>query len=123
LEASAESFRRAHAVHPVTALQSEWSLFTRRIEDEILSTCRELGVGVVPFSPLGRGFLTGGVRSMKDLPEDDMRRGMPRFAEGNFEKNLKIVDRPEVKGTVSTSPGCRWRAPGGWGWRVGDSRW
>jgi aryl-alcohol dehydrogenase-like predicted oxidoreductase len=90
-EASAESIRRAHAVHPVTALQSEWSLFTRGIEDEILSTCRELGVGVVPFSPLGRGFLTGAVTSMKDLPKDDMRRGMPRFAEGNFEKNLEIV--------------------------------
>jgi aryl-alcohol dehydrogenase-like predicted oxidoreductase len=91
-EASAESIRRAHAVHPVTALQSEWSLFTRGIEDEILSTCRELGIGVVPFSPLGRGFLTGGVTAIKDLPEDDMRRGMPRFAEGNFEQNLKIVD-------------------------------
>ena len=79
-------------MHPVTALQSEWSLWTRGIEGEILGTCRELGIGVVPFSPLGRGFLTGAVTSMKDLPENDMRRNLPRFAEGNFERNLAIVD-------------------------------
>ncbi|WP_181771709.1 aldo/keto reductase [Amycolatopsis pittospori] len=91
-EASAETIRRAHAVHPVTALQSEWSLWTRGIEGEILSTVRELGIGVVPFSPLGRGFLTGSVTSVKDLPEDDMRRGLPRFAEGNFERNMAIVE-------------------------------
>ncbi|WP_326568280.1 aldo/keto reductase [Amycolatopsis rhabdoformis] len=91
-EASADTIRRAHAVHPVSALQSEWSLWTRGIEDEILATCRELGIGVVPFSPLGRGFLTGAVTSVKDLPEDDMRRNMPRFAEGNFERNMAIVD-------------------------------
>ena len=91
-EASAATIRAAHAVHPVTALQSEWSLWTRGIEGEILETCRELGIGVVPFSPLGRGFLTGAVTSMKDLPEDDMRRGLPRFAEGNFERNMAIVD-------------------------------
>ncbi|MEV6912907.1 aldo/keto reductase [Amycolatopsis sp. NPDC051071] len=91
-EAGAETIRRAHAVHPVTALQSEWSLWTRGIEGEILSTARELGIGVVPFSPLGRGFLTGSVTSVKDLPEDDMRRGMPRFAEGNFERNMAIVE-------------------------------
>jgi aryl-alcohol dehydrogenase-like predicted oxidoreductase len=91
-EASAATIRAAHAVHPVTALQSEWSLWTRGIEGEILDTCRELGVGVVPFSPLGRGFLTGAVKSMADLPEDDMRRGLPRFAEGNFERNMAIVD-------------------------------
>ncbi|MEU0789621.1 aldo/keto reductase [Amycolatopsis sp. NPDC005961] len=91
-EASAATIRAAHAVHPVTALQSEWSLWTRGIEGEILDTCRELGIGVVPFSPLGRGFLTGAVTSMKDLPEDDMRRGLPRFAEGNFERNMAIVD-------------------------------
>jgi aryl-alcohol dehydrogenase-like predicted oxidoreductase len=91
-EASAATIRAAHAVHPVTALQSEWSLWTRGIEDEILGTCRELGIGVVPFSPLGRGFLTGAVTSPKDLPEDDMRRGLPRFAEGNFERNMAIVD-------------------------------
>ncbi|WP_033295953.1 aldo/keto reductase [Amycolatopsis jejuensis] len=91
-EASAETIRRAHAVHPVTALQSEWSLWTRGIEDEILGTCRDLGIGIVPFSPLGRGFLTGTVSSAKDLPEGDMRRGMPRFAEDNFARNLAIVD-------------------------------
>ncbi|KZB82228.1 aldo/keto reductase [Amycolatopsis regifaucium] len=91
-EASAETIRRAHAVHPVTALQSEWSLWTRGIEGEILSTARELGIGIVPFSPLGRGFLTGSVKSVKDLPEDDMRRNLPRFAEGNFERNMAIVE-------------------------------
>ncbi|TNC21682.1 aldo/keto reductase [Amycolatopsis alkalitolerans] len=91
-EASAESIRRAHAVHPVTALQSEWSLWTRGIEDEIAPTCRELGVGIVPFSPLGRGFLTGAVTSVQDLPADDMRRSLPRFAEGNFDRNLAIVE-------------------------------
>jgi aryl-alcohol dehydrogenase-like predicted oxidoreductase len=91
-EASAATIRAAHAVHPVTALQSEWSLWTRGIEGEILDTCRELGIGVVPFSPLGRGFLTGAVKSVADLPEDDMRRGLPRFAEGNFERNMAIVE-------------------------------
>ncbi|WP_414935767.1 aldo/keto reductase [Amycolatopsis sp. cmx-11-51] len=91
-EAGAETIRRAHAVHPVTALQSEWSLWTRGIEGEILSTVRELGIGVVPFSPLGRGFLTGSVTSVKDLPADDMRRGLPRFAEGNVERNMAIVE-------------------------------
>lgn len=91
-EASAATIRAAHAVHPVTALQSEWSLWTRGIEGEVLATCRELGIGIVPFSPLGRGFLTGAVKSVADLPEDDMRRGLPRFAEGNFERNMAIVE-------------------------------
>ncbi|WP_410668893.1 aldo/keto reductase [Amycolatopsis sp. cmx-4-68] len=91
-EASAATIRAAHAVHPVTALQSEWSLWTRGIEGEILDTCRELGIGVVPFSPLGRGFLTGAVKSVADLPADDMRRGLPRFAEDNFARNMAIVD-------------------------------
>ncbi|MET8851326.1 aldo/keto reductase [Amycolatopsis sp. NPDC004625] len=91
-EASAATIRAAHAVHPVTALQSEWSLWTRGIEGDVLSTCRELGIGIVPFSPLGRGFLTGAVTSVADLPEDDMRRGLPRFAEGNLERNLAIVE-------------------------------
>ncbi|MEV4055719.1 aldo/keto reductase [Amycolatopsis sp. NPDC049688] len=91
-EASAATIRAAHAVHPVTALQSEWSLWTRGIEGEILDTCRELGIGIVPFSPLGRGFLTGAVTSVADLPEDDLRRGLPRFAEGNLERNLAIVE-------------------------------
>ncbi|MEV6829788.1 aldo/keto reductase [Amycolatopsis sp. NPDC051102] len=91
-EASAATIRAAHAVHPVTALQSEWSLWTRGIEGEILDTCRELGIGIVPFSPLGRGFLTGAVTSVHDLPEDDLRRGLPRFAEGNIERNMAIVE-------------------------------
>ena len=91
-EASAATIRAAHAVHPVTALQSEWSLWTRGIEGDVLDTCRELGIGIVPFSPLGRGFLTGAVTSVADLPEDDLRRGLPRFAEGNFERNMAIVE-------------------------------
>jgi aryl-alcohol dehydrogenase-like predicted oxidoreductase len=91
-EASAESIRRANAVHPVTALQSEWSLWTRELEAEIVPTCRELGIGIVPFSPLGRGFLTGAVTSTKDLPADDMRRGLPRFEEANLDRNLAIVE-------------------------------
>ncbi|MEA5362253.1 aldo/keto reductase [Amycolatopsis sp., V23-08] len=111
-EASAATIRAAHAVHPVTALQSEWSLWTRGIEGEILSTCRELGIGVVPFSPLGRGFLTGAVTSMKDLPEGDMRRGLPRFAEGNFERNMAIVDAlrklAEEKGVTAGQLALAW---------------
>ncbi len=111
-EASAATIRAAHAVHPVTALQSEWSLWTRGIEGEILGTCRELGIGVVPFSPLGRGFLTGAVKSMADLPEDDMRRGLPRFAEGNFDRNMAIVDAlrklAEDKGVTAGQLALAW---------------
>jgi aryl-alcohol dehydrogenase-like predicted oxidoreductase len=111
-EASADSIRRAHAVHPVTAVQSEWSLWTRGIEDEVLGTCRELGIGLVPFSPLGRGLLTGSVTSLKDLPEDDMRRGMPRFEEGNLERNLAIVDAlralAERKGVTAGQLALAW---------------
>ncbi|WP_208635978.1 aldo/keto reductase [Amycolatopsis thailandensis] len=111
-EASAETIRRAHAVHPVTALQSEWSLWTRGIEGEIRSTTRELGIGVVPFSPLGRGFLTGSVTSVKDLPADDMRRGLPRFAEGNFERNMAIVEAlralAERKGVTAGQLALAW---------------
>ncbi|QFZ24852.1 aldo/keto reductase [Saccharothrix syringae] len=90
-EASAATIRRAHAVHPITALQSEWSLWTRDIEAEVLPTCRELGIGIVPFSPLGRGFLTGRVTSVDDLAEDDMRRGLPRFSPDNLARNNAIV--------------------------------
>ncbi|WP_280270157.1 aldo/keto reductase [Nocardia wallacei] len=90
-EASAATIRRAHAVHPVTALQSEWSLWTREIEAEVVPACRELGIGIVPFSPLGRGFLTGAITSTDDLPADDMRRRLPRFADGNIDSNLAIV--------------------------------
>ncbi|WP_030514402.1 aldo/keto reductase [Nocardia sp. NRRL WC-3656] len=90
-EASAQTIRRAHAVHPVTALQSEWSLWTRGIEEEVLPTCRELGIGIVPFSPLGRGFLTGSITSTADLPADDLRRALPRFADDNIDRNLAVV--------------------------------
>ncbi|MFD9071468.1 aldo/keto reductase [Streptomyces lasiicapitis] len=91
-EASARTIRRAHAVHPIAALQSEWSLWTRDLEDEIAPVCRELGIGIVPFSPLGRGFLTGRVTSVDTLEADDIRRTQPRFADGNLERNLAIVD-------------------------------
>ncbi|WP_433274902.1 aldo/keto reductase [Actinosynnema sp. CS-041913] len=91
-EASAETIRKAHAVHPIAALQSEWSLWSRDIEDTIAPTCEELGIGIVPFSPLGRGFLTGQVTSPADLDEDDTRRNMPRFADDNFARNLAIVE-------------------------------
>ncbi|MEU3274439.1 aldo/keto reductase [Saccharomonospora sp. NPDC006951] len=90
-EAGAATIRRAHAVHPITALQSEWSLWTRGIESEIAPVCGELGIGIVPFSPLGRGFLTGRYNSLAELSDDDMRRRQPRFAEGNIERNLAIV--------------------------------
>src|SRR5204862_8232447 len=91
-EAGAETIRRAHAVHPITALQSEYSLWTRDPEAEILPLARELGIGFVAYSPLGRGFLTGRFRSPADLGEGDFRRGNPRFAEGNMEQNLRIAD-------------------------------
>ena len=91
-EAGAASIRAAHAVHPITALQSEWSLWERGLEDEAVPACRELGIGIVPFSPLGRGFLTGSVTSLRDLPDDDVRRRLPRFGEGNLDRNLAIVE-------------------------------
>ncbi|MFE7743404.1 aldo/keto reductase [Nocardia sp. NPDC057455] len=90
-EAGAQTIRRAHAVHPIAALQSEWSLWTRDLEAEIAPVCRELGIGLVPFSPLGRGFLTGRYNSVEGLAESDVRRSQPRFAEGNLERNLAIV--------------------------------
>jgi len=91
-EASAASVRRAAAVHPIAALQSEWSLWTRDLEDEVLSVAREHGIGIVPFSPLGRGFLTGAITSPADFGEDDFRRGQPRFTGEAFEVNLRLVD-------------------------------
>ncbi|QLE70346.1 aldo/keto reductase [Streptomyces rectiverticillatus] len=90
-EAGTHTIRRAHAVHPIAALQSEWSLWTRDLEAEIAPVCRELGIGLVPFSPLGRGFLTGRYNSVEGLDEADMRRSQPRFADGNLERNLAIV--------------------------------
>jgi len=94
-EASAATIRRAHAVHPITALQSEYSLWTRDVEAEVLPACRALGIGFVPYSPLGRGFLTGRFTSTADLAEDDRRRMFPRFQEENFDRNLQIVRRLE----------------------------
>jgi aryl-alcohol dehydrogenase-like predicted oxidoreductase len=95
-EAAPGTLRRAAAVHPITALQSEYSLWTRDVEaNGVLSTCRELGIGFVPFSPLGRGFLTGRFKSMDDLPEDDVRRTYPRFQPGNFENNMTLVRKIE----------------------------
>jgi aryl-alcohol dehydrogenase-like predicted oxidoreductase len=91
-EASPATIRRVHAVHPVAALQTEYSLWTRDPEAEILPVLRELGIGLVPYSPLGHGFLTGGIRSLDGLDADDWRRTNPRFTGGNLERNLRIVD-------------------------------
>ena len=91
-EASVDTIRRAAAVHPIAALQSEWSLWSRDIEDEIVPACRELGIGIVPFSPLGRGFLTGRITSVDDLSDRDMRRNQPRFSGDAFDANLSSVD-------------------------------
>jgi aryl-alcohol dehydrogenase-like predicted oxidoreductase len=91
-EAGPETIRRAAAVHPIAALQSEYSLWERDVEDEILPVCRELGIGFVPYSPLGRGFLTGEFRRREDLPADDWRRNDPRWSEENFDANLMLVD-------------------------------
>jgi aryl-alcohol dehydrogenase-like predicted oxidoreductase len=94
-EANAEDIRRANAVHPITALQSEYSLWTRDPENEALGVCRELGIGFVPYSPLGRGFLTGKIQKPEDIPQDDYRRTTPRFQGENFQRNLDIVKRVE----------------------------
>jgi len=91
-EASALSLRRASAVHPITALQSEWSLWTRDLEAEVLNTARELGIGIVPYSPLGRGFLTGAVTSVESLADDDTRKKHPRFTGDAFEANTQLLD-------------------------------
>jgi len=92
-EAAADTIRRAHAVHPISALQSEWSLWSRDLEDDAIPTARELGIGIVPYSPLGRGFLTGTVNSADDLARGDFRRGTPRFEGENFARNLEVVER------------------------------
>ena len=94
-EASPKTIRRAHQVHPISALQSEYSLWERDPEDEILPTLRELGIGFVPYSPLGRGFLTGQIKSFNDLAPDDFRRNSPRFQGENFQKNLDLVAKIE----------------------------
>ena len=102
-EASADTIRRAVAVHPIAAVQSEWSVFSRDIEARVLPTCRELGIGIVPFSPLGRGLLTGTVTNLDELADNDFRRSNPRFAEGNLEHNLSLV---EVVREIAAARGC-----------------
>jgi aryl-alcohol dehydrogenase-like predicted oxidoreductase len=102
-EAGAKTIRRAHAVHPIAALQTEYSLWSRDPEDEILKVTRELGIGFVAYSPLGRGFLTGRFRRFEDLPEDDYRRYSPRFQGENFQKNLDLVRRV---GEIASEKGC-----------------
>jgi aryl-alcohol dehydrogenase-like predicted oxidoreductase len=105
-EAAAETIRRAQAVHPIAALESEYSLWTRGVEEVILPTVRELGIGFVAYSPLGRGFLTGRFRRPDDVPEDDSRRGHPRFQGANFERNLRIVERVrEIAAAKRVEPG------------------
>ncbi|MDU0372785.1 aldo/keto reductase [Hymenobacter endophyticus] len=105
-EAAPETLRRACKVHPITALQTEYSLWSRDPEDEILPTCRELGVGFVPYSPLGRGFLTGQIQRFEDLAADDYRRHTPRFQGENFQKNLDLVARiKEIAAEKSCTPG------------------
>jgi aryl-alcohol dehydrogenase-like predicted oxidoreductase len=104
-EAGPETIRRAHAVHPITALQTEYSLWTRDPEAEILPLVRELGIGFVAYSPLGRGFLTGQIRSVDQLDASDFRKSNPRFAGGNFEQNMRIVQEVEaVASEVGATP-------------------
>jgi aryl-alcohol dehydrogenase-like predicted oxidoreductase len=105
-EAAPGAIRRAHAVHPISALQTEYSLWTRDPEDEILPTVRALGIGFVPYSPLGRGFLTGRFRSLDDLPAGDFRRNSPRFQGENFQKNLDLLRRiQEIAREKGVTPG------------------
>jgi aryl-alcohol dehydrogenase-like predicted oxidoreductase len=105
-EASPDTIRRAHAVHPITALQTEYSLWTRDPEDAVLPTVRELGIGFVAYSPLGRGFLSGRFRSPEDFPEGDFRRNNPRFQGENFARNLELVDRvKEIADEKGATPG------------------
>ena len=94
-EASAETIRRAHKVHPITALQSEYSLWERAVEKGALAAVRELGIGFVPYSPLGRGFLTGKIKDVEELSEDDFRRQLPRFEDENLRRNMAIVEKVE----------------------------
>ena len=111
-EAAPDTVRRANQVHPISALQTEYSLWTRDVEERILPTTRELGIGFVAYSPLGRGFLSGRFRSPQDIPEDDFRRHNPRFQGENFERNLRIVDRlreiAEEKGVTPAQLALAW---------------
>jgi len=105
-EAGPETIRRAHDVHPISAVQTEYSLWSRDVEDEVLPTLRELGIGLVAYSPLGRGFLTGQITSPDDLAPDDFRRSSPRFMGENFTRNLKLVDRiKEIAAEQDCTPG------------------
>ena len=110
-EAGVATIRRAHAVHPIAAVQSEYSLWTRDPENGVLDTCRELGIGFVPFSPLGRGFLAGAITSADQLGEKDFRRGLPRFEQENIDKNLAAVEKLKqlaaAKGRERGQPGAR----------------
>jgi aryl-alcohol dehydrogenase-like predicted oxidoreductase len=104
-EASVAIMKKAHAVHPISALQTEYSLWSRDVEDEILLACRQLGIGFVPYSPLGRGFLTGHFKKFEDIPEDDYRRHSPRFQGENFQKNLDLVKKiEEMAGKKGCTP-------------------
>ncbi|MGD0422203.1 MAG: aldo/keto reductase [Candidatus Bathyarchaeia archaeon] len=102
-EASAQTIRRAHKVHPITAVQSEYSLWSRDPEKDVLATCRELGIGFVAYSPLGRGFLTGQIKSLDSLAQNDWRRGAPRFQGENFQKNQELMQRLEA---IAKRKGC-----------------
>jgi aryl-alcohol dehydrogenase-like predicted oxidoreductase len=105
-EVNGDTARAAHAVHPISAVQSEWSLWTRDPETVVLPTLRELGIGFVPFSPLGRGFLTGQLKSPDDFEPDDMRRGLPRFSGENFQRNLDLVEKVrELAAAKGITPG------------------
>jgi aryl-alcohol dehydrogenase-like predicted oxidoreductase len=104
-EVNADTLRRAHATHPITALQSEFSLFNRAVGDEVLPTCRELGIGLVPYSPVGRGFLTGTVRSVDALADNDFRRALPQFRGENFTRNLALVDKvTDIAAALDATP-------------------
>jgi aryl-alcohol dehydrogenase-like predicted oxidoreductase len=111
-EASPDTIRRAHAVHPISALQSEYSLWSRDPEEEVLPTVRELGIGFVAYSPLGRGFLSGAIRSLEDLAEDDYRRRNPRFQGANFQRNLDLADAvraiADEKGVMPSQLALAW---------------
>jgi aryl-alcohol dehydrogenase-like predicted oxidoreductase len=111
-EASSATIRRAHAVHPIAAVQSEYSLWTRDPEEDVLATCRELGIGFVPYSPLGRGFLTGAIQKIDDLAADDFRRNLPRFQAENFDANAALVAAIEAlakeKGVTAAQLALAW---------------
>jgi aryl-alcohol dehydrogenase-like predicted oxidoreductase len=105
-EAAPDTIRRAHAVHPLTALQSEWSLWSRDLEDDVAPLCRELGIGIVPYSPLGRGFLTGTITSLDGLADNDFRRNNPRFSAENLERNRELASAlAEIAGGLSITQG------------------